>query len=158
MVEPDPVSALPDVPPALSADVNGSLQTTTTWTFNTQINSADLETATSFHVRDIMQRVKLEEVPLRDYVRLGRPLELLQRARVRVRVGRWRGGGGGQLLGLQAVGEGVQMFHQETHHQHVLLRRAEGLLKEKTTSHKVLRGYTNTQSAPSSEQIRNSQS
>lgn len=65
------------------------------------------------------------------------PLELLQRAGVSVWVGRrW----GGQLLRLQAVGEGVQVFHQETNHQHVLLRRAEGFLKRQP----VTKCYANT--------------
>lgn len=65
------------------------------------------------------------------------PLELLQRAGVSVWVG---GGWRGQLLGLQAVGEGVQVFHQETHHQHVLLCRTEGFLKRQP----VTKCYTNT--------------
>lgn len=30
-------------------------------------------------------------------------------------------GGGRDLLGLQAVGKGVQVFDQQAHHQHVLL-------------------------------------
>lgn len=49
------------------------------------------------------------------------PLELLQRAAV-------GGGRGGGRVGLQAVGEGVEVLHQEAHHQHVLLCGAEGLL------------------------------
>lgn len=61
----------------------------------------------------------------------GWPLELLQRAGVSVRVGRGRRR---QLLGLQAVGEGVEVFDQQTHHQDVLLRRAEGLLKRQTVT------------------------
>lgn len=43
-------------------------------------------------------------------------------------------GGRGQLLRLQAVGEGMQMFDQETHHQHVLLCRSEGLLKRQAVT------------------------
>lgn len=54
------------------------------------------------------------------------PFELLQGAGVGVRVGRGRGR---RLLRLQAVGEAVQMFDQETHQQHVLLCRGEGLLE-----------------------------
>lgn len=60
------------------------------------------------------------------------PLKLFQRAGVGVRVG---GGRGRQLLRLQAVGEGVYVFHQETHHQHVLLRRAKGLLQREAVTH-----------------------
>ncbi len=71
------------------------------------------------------------------------PLELLQRAGVRVWVG---GGRGGQLLRLQAVGEGVQVFHQQTHHQHVLLCRAEGFLKRQS----VTKCHTHSQSPISS--------
>lgn len=55
------------------------------------------------------------------------PFELLQRAGVGVGVGRQRGR---QLIGLQAVGEGVEVFDEQPHHQHVLLCGAERLLKE----------------------------
>lgn len=55
------------------------------------------------------------------------PLELFQRAGVGVGVGGRRGR---QLLGLQAVGEGVKVFHKQTHHQHVLLCGAERFLQK----------------------------
>lgn len=34
----------------------------------------------------------------------------------------------GSLVWLQAVGKGVEVLQQQAHHQHVLLRRREGLL------------------------------
>lgn len=52
-----------------------------------------------------------------------------------MRVGGGRGGG---LLLLQTVGESMQVFDEQTHHQNVFLRGAEGFLRWYHHQHKQI--------------------